>query len=160
MIHTRRQTVTEAIVRTATAGMKEAEATNQAVWNDLFLPLSKKRVKDLGLNDAEKQKYVNRLTRMVEASGAPDKIVGGTAIHAISPSTAAEFEGNSRVLPSLCQHTSARSLMGQAEQAAFLVRDVRHFQLGDAVGTGVCDAPVPPLSGRPYPPAGLRSGEQ
>ncbi|KAG8885565.1 hypothetical protein FRB97_000473 [Tulasnella sp. 331] len=81
MVHTRRQAVTEQIVRDATVGMKEAETTNQAVWNDIFLPMSKKRVKDLGLNDVEKEKYVGRLTRMIEASGAPDKIMTGCFSH-------------------------------------------------------------------------------
>lgn len=77
MVHTRRQVVTEQVVREATVGMKEAETTNQAVLNDIFLPMSKKRVKDLGLNDVEKGKYVGRLTRMIEASGAADKIMAG-----------------------------------------------------------------------------------
>ncbi|KAG8978523.1 hypothetical protein FRB90_008413, partial [Tulasnella sp. 427] len=53
MIHTRRQDVTEIVVRNATVGMKEAETTTQAVWNDIFIPLSKKRVKDMGMTDEE-----------------------------------------------------------------------------------------------------------
>ncbi|KAG9010130.1 hypothetical protein FRB93_004792 [Tulasnella sp. JGI-2019a] len=81
MVHTRRQTATEQIVREATVGMKEAETTNQAVWNDIFIPMSKKRIKDLGLNDVEKGKYVSRLTRMIEATGAPDKIMAGCFSH-------------------------------------------------------------------------------
>lgn len=78
MIHTRRQEVTEVVVRNATVGMKESETTTQAVWNDIFLPLSKKRVKDMGMTDEECNKYVNRLARMVEASGTMDKVMTGT----------------------------------------------------------------------------------
>ncbi|KAG8922627.1 hypothetical protein FRC01_013800 [Tulasnella sp. 417] len=81
MIHTRRQDVTETIVRNATVGMKEAETTTQAVWNDIFIPLSKKRVKDMGMTGDESQKYVNRLARMVEASGTMDKVMTGCFAH-------------------------------------------------------------------------------
>ncbi|KIO32526.1 hypothetical protein M407DRAFT_213664 [Tulasnella calospora MUT 4182] len=81
MIHTRRQEVTEVIVRNATVGMKEAETTTQAVWNDIFIPLSKKRIKDMGMIDEDSQKYVNRLARMVEASGTMDKVMTGCFAH-------------------------------------------------------------------------------
>ncbi|KAG8948253.1 hypothetical protein FRC04_009891 [Tulasnella sp. 424] len=81
MIHTRRQEVTEVVVRNATVGMKESETTTQAVWNDIFLPLPKKRIKDMGMTDEECNKYVNRLARMVEASGTMDKVMTGCFAH-------------------------------------------------------------------------------
>ena len=80
MIHTRRQEATEHVIRCATVGMKETETTIQAVWNDIFLPLSKKRVKELALSDLEKDKYVNRLARLVESSGTMDKVMLGGSI--------------------------------------------------------------------------------
>ncbi|KAG8905214.1 hypothetical protein FRB99_000483 [Tulasnella sp. 403] len=81
MIHTRKQHVTEPMVRQTTVGMKEAETTAQAVWNDIFSPMSKKRTKDLGLTDDEQGRYVQRLTKMLEACGTMDKIMLGCFTH-------------------------------------------------------------------------------
>jgi chromosome transmission fidelity protein 18 len=69
--------VTEAVIRSATAGLKEAEASATSVLNDLFAPMSRKRAKDLGLTEEQESRYVNRLGRDVEASGALDKIALG-----------------------------------------------------------------------------------
>jgi chromosome transmission fidelity protein 18 len=57
--------------------MKEAETSNQAVWNDIFLPLGKKKAKELAFTEEERSKYVTRLTRSIEASGTIDKIMLG-----------------------------------------------------------------------------------
>lgn len=164
MIHTRKQVVTEARVREATVGMKEAETTNQAVWNDLFLPLSKKRVKDLGMDAVEKEKYVGRLARLVEASGAADKIVGGM-VQCYLPKSSAErrfgltYIVYRRVLPPLHEPPSAGPVVGSVEQVPCVDRSVRPVQLGDAVGAGVRHARVPPVSGRPRSPAVCGSGQ-
>ncbi|KIP08852.1 hypothetical protein PHLGIDRAFT_68643 [Phlebiopsis gigantea 11061_1 CR5-6] len=73
--------VTETIVRHATVGMKEAEMSQTTVLNDLFSPMSTKRAKDLGLGEEDLARYVNRLSREVEASGATDKIAVGCFEH-------------------------------------------------------------------------------
>lgn len=64
-------------MRRATAGMKEADMSQTTVLNDLFSPMSNKRAKDLGLGEEDLARYVNRLSREVEASGATDKIAVG-----------------------------------------------------------------------------------
>ena len=74
--------VTEGLVRKATRGMKEADASQISVLNDLFCPLQRKRVKDLGMTEEEESRYVARLARSVESTGAPDKVaVGEKARH-------------------------------------------------------------------------------
>lgn len=57
--------------------MKEAETSQTVVLNNLFLPMSKKKVQELGLTEEEETKYVTRLSREVEGSGAMDKIAIG-----------------------------------------------------------------------------------
>ena len=69
--------MTEAVVRKATHGMKEADASQISVLNDLFCPLQKKRVKDLGMTEEEESRYVSRLARTIESTGAPDKVALG-----------------------------------------------------------------------------------
>lgn len=59
--------------------MKEADASQTSVLNDLFLPMPKKRVKDLGLTEEEESRYVLRLSREVEACGAMDRIAIGAS---------------------------------------------------------------------------------
>ncbi|KAF9532172.1 P-loop containing nucleoside triphosphate hydrolase protein [Crepidotus variabilis] len=76
-IKTRGENVTEAIVRKATAGMKEADTNYLTVLNNLFTPLSKKRVKDLGLTDEEEGKYVGRLSHEIDGSGRENNIASG-----------------------------------------------------------------------------------
>jgi hypothetical protein len=65
------------VIRGATAGMKEVDASQTAVLNDLFSPISSKRAKDLGYGEEDLARYVGRLSRVVEASGALDKIATG-----------------------------------------------------------------------------------
>lgn len=69
--------VTESVVRKATQGMKEADASQISVLNDLFCPLKRKRVKDLGMTEEEELRYVGRLARSIESTGAPDKVAIG-----------------------------------------------------------------------------------
>lgn len=70
-------TVCEQTVRLATVGMKENEATMQDVWNDLFIPMAKKRVKDLGMTEEDEGRYVSRLSRLIGATGNTEKVVIG-----------------------------------------------------------------------------------
>ena len=72
--------VTEVVVRKATHGMKEADASQISVLNDLFCPMQKKRVKDLGMTEGEESKYVGRLARTIESTGAPDKVALGEVV--------------------------------------------------------------------------------
>ncbi|CAG7845866.1 Chromosome transmission fidelity protein 18 [Serendipita indica DSM 11827] len=66
--------ITEPIVRRATMGMKESEGSFMDVLTDIFTPLSRSRVKDMGLTSEEEQKYVHRLNRSIESTGAVDKV--------------------------------------------------------------------------------------
>lgn len=76
-IKRRGENVTEPVVRRATSGMKEADINYLAVLDSLFLPLSKKRVKELGMTDEEEGKYVSRLSREIEASGKESNVASG-----------------------------------------------------------------------------------
>jgi chromosome transmission fidelity protein 18 len=76
-IRTRDEDVTESVVRRATYGMKEADATVISVVNNLFNPLSRKRVKELALSDEEEARYVLRLSREIESSGRDSTIASG-----------------------------------------------------------------------------------
>ena len=69
--------VTETLVRSVTAGVKEAETSVQSVWSDLFTPLNKKRAKTLGLSPDEEARWVSRLVHSVESSGNVDKVALG-----------------------------------------------------------------------------------
>lgn len=44
------------------------------VITDIFSPLSKSRVKDLGLTSEEENKYVDRITRSIDTTGSLDKV--------------------------------------------------------------------------------------
>jgi chromosome transmission fidelity protein 18 len=57
--------------------MKEADATVNSVVNNLFNPLSRKRVKELALSDEEEARYVLRLSREIESSGRDSTIASG-----------------------------------------------------------------------------------
>lgn len=57
--------------------MKEGDVSQILVLNDLFAPMSRKRAKDLGIGEEEESRYVGRLSREIEASGAMDKIAIG-----------------------------------------------------------------------------------
>lgn len=58
--------------------MNEADASLTSVLNDLFFPLSKRRVRELGLTEAQEARYVSRLSRDLEASGSIDRVSLGT----------------------------------------------------------------------------------
>lgn len=57
--------------------MKESEVSQLSVLNDLFCPMARKRVKDLGMGEEEEARYIGRLSREIEANGAFDKIAVG-----------------------------------------------------------------------------------
>ena len=57
--------------------MKEEDSSVQSVLNNLFTPLSKKRVKELGLTDEEEARYVARLSREIDNSGRESTIASG-----------------------------------------------------------------------------------
>lgn len=80
MIKARNQTVTEALVRNAASSLKEAETNYISVLNDLFCPMSKKRVQDLGFGELEEAKYVDRLCRELEGCGALDRVALGNCV--------------------------------------------------------------------------------
>ncbi|PVF95198.1 P-loop containing nucleoside triphosphate hydrolase protein [Serendipita vermifera] len=66
--------ITEGIVRKATVGMKESESSFMDVITDIFTPLSKTRVKDLGLTSEEEARYVNRISRTIDSTGNLDRV--------------------------------------------------------------------------------------
>ena len=57
--------------------MKEADSSLTNALNSLFLPMSKRRVKELGVNEEEGNKYVDRICRELESSGALDRVALG-----------------------------------------------------------------------------------
>ncbi|KAG2020154.1 CHTF18 protein [Coprinopsis cinerea AmutBmut pab1-1] len=68
-IKSKKEDVTEPIIRKATMGMKESGSSIQSCLNSLFTPLSKKRVKELGLTESEERKYVGRLYHEIDSCG-------------------------------------------------------------------------------------------
>ncbi|KAL1762152.1 P-loop containing nucleoside triphosphate hydrolase protein [Schizophyllum commune] len=80
-IKARSAEVNLAMVRSATVGMKQAETSVQSVLNNLFAPMSKRRVKELGLTEAEESKYVARLSHEVDASGRESGVAVGCFAH-------------------------------------------------------------------------------
>ncbi|KAF8643844.1 hypothetical protein AX16_008861 [Volvariella volvacea WC 439] len=75
------QSVTEPMIRRATVGMKEGDISVLSVLNDLFAPLSKKRVQELGLTDEEEAKYVARLSHAIDGSGRDMSLAIGCFEH-------------------------------------------------------------------------------
>lgn len=57
--------------------MKEAESSNLTVLNNLFAPMTRKRVKELGLGEKEEAKYVARLSREIDSSNNPGNVATG-----------------------------------------------------------------------------------
>ena len=57
--------------------MKEGDTTIIAVMNDIFSPLSKKRVKDLGMTEDEESQFVGRLSRLIDSCGRDSSIAVG-----------------------------------------------------------------------------------
>ncbi|KAI9069979.1 P-loop containing nucleoside triphosphate hydrolase protein [Trametes sanguinea] len=80
MLKARSKDITENMVRSATQGMKEAEASQMTVLNDLFAPVSRKRAKELGIREDE-ARFVSRLSREVEGCGSMDKVALGCFEH-------------------------------------------------------------------------------
>ncbi|KZT55103.1 P-loop containing nucleoside triphosphate hydrolase protein [Calocera cornea HHB12733] len=91
-IRSRTIEVTESIVRSATIGMKDSELSTQQVWNDIFLPLSKKRARQLGLADGEESRYVTRLNFEVEATDEVERVMQGRCFARLRDSPWATFE--------------------------------------------------------------------
>ncbi|KAG7092737.1 hypothetical protein E1B28_009065 [Marasmius oreades] len=73
--------VTESVIREATRGMKESEASISTVMNSLFAPLPKKRAKELGLSDEAESRYVDRLSHEIDACGRENSIAVGCFAH-------------------------------------------------------------------------------
>lgn len=44
---------------------------------DVFTPLSKSRVKDLGMSSEEEARYVSRISRALDSTGSMDKVAMG-----------------------------------------------------------------------------------
>ncbi|KAF7322486.1 AAA domain-containing protein [Mycena chlorophos] len=80
-IKSRNQDVTEAVIRRATVGMKESDTSMVTVLNNLFNPLTRKRVLELALTEVEEKRYVARLSRDVEACGRENSIAVGCFSH-------------------------------------------------------------------------------
>ncbi|KAI0672750.1 P-loop containing nucleoside triphosphate hydrolase protein [Trametes maxima] len=80
VLKARSKDVTETMIRSATQGMKEAEASQMTVLNDLFSPLSRKRAKELGIREDE-TRFVSRLSREVDACGSIDRVAVGCFEH-------------------------------------------------------------------------------
>jgi chromosome transmission fidelity protein 18 len=57
--------------------MKEADTTVMSVLNDLFSPMTKKRVNELGMGEEDEARYVGRLSREVEGCGKESSIAEG-----------------------------------------------------------------------------------
>lgn len=57
--------------------MKEADTSVITVLNDLFAPMTKKRVKELGIGGEEETKYVGRLSQEVEGCDQSSKVALG-----------------------------------------------------------------------------------
>jgi chromosome transmission fidelity protein 18 len=61
--------------------MKEADTNFLNVLTDLFCPMSKKRVKERGMGEAEENRYVERLSHALEATGTLDRVALGCFEH-------------------------------------------------------------------------------
>jgi hypothetical protein len=57
--------------------MKEGDTTATSVINEIFAPLSRKRVKELGMGEEEEARYVNRLSHTIEGLNNPASIANG-----------------------------------------------------------------------------------
>ena len=76
-IKSRNEGVTEELIRRATVGMKEGDVTATAVLNEVFAFLSRKRIRELAISDMEEARYVNRLSRAIEALNNLPNIANG-----------------------------------------------------------------------------------
>ncbi|KAJ8700036.1 Chromosome transmission fidelity protein 18 [Pleurotus ostreatus] len=80
-IKSRSDEVTEAMIRRATAGTREADNTISSVLNSLFNPMTRKRVKELGLTEDQEGRYVSRLSQEIDAVGKESSIATGCFAH-------------------------------------------------------------------------------
>ncbi|ESK86737.1 chtf18 protein [Moniliophthora roreri MCA 2997] len=80
-IKSKHEEVTEGVIRGATGGMKESETSLSSVLNSLFSPMSKKRVKELGISDDAEARYVARLSHEIDACGRESSIAVGCFAH-------------------------------------------------------------------------------
>ncbi|PFH54126.1 hypothetical protein AMATHDRAFT_135378 [Amanita thiersii Skay4041] len=80
-IKTRNEDVTESIVRQATVGMKETDLSLNSILNDIFSPMSRKRVQELGLTEEEELRYVGRISHEIGGSGRESAIAVGCFTH-------------------------------------------------------------------------------
>ncbi|KAN0077179.1 P-loop containing nucleoside triphosphate hydrolase protein [Tylopilus felleus] len=80
-IKSRDECVTEELIRRATVGMKEGEVTATAVLNEMFAHLSRKRIRELAISGMEETRYVNRLSRAIEALNNYPNIANGCFAH-------------------------------------------------------------------------------
>lgn len=64
-------------MRRSTKGMKEADNSIISALNSLFIPLSKKRAKELGLNDEGESRYVGRISQEIDSCGKDSAIAIG-----------------------------------------------------------------------------------
>ncbi|KAG1761712.1 hypothetical protein EDD22DRAFT_895225 [Suillus occidentalis] len=83
-IKSRNDEVTEPLIRRATVGMKEGDTTATSVINEIFAPLSRKRVKELGISEEEEARYVNRLSHTIEGLNNPASTANGCFAHYIN----------------------------------------------------------------------------
>ncbi|KAG1826875.1 uncharacterized protein BJ212DRAFT_1308982 [Suillus subaureus] len=83
-IKSRNDEVTEPLIRRATVGMKEGDTTVTSVINEIFAPLSRKRLKELGMGEEEEARYVNRLSHTIEGLNNPASIANGCFAHYIN----------------------------------------------------------------------------
>ncbi|TBU35498.1 P-loop containing nucleoside triphosphate hydrolase protein [Dichomitus squalens] len=112
--------VTEPMVRSATRGMKEAEAGQMAVLNDLFAPLSRRRAKEMGVREDE-PRYVGRLSQAVENCDSLDKVAIGCFEHyANLHRHDASFERYSKGMEWLCRWDVLMGAMRAEREYALL----------------------------------------
>ncbi|KAG2747917.1 P-loop containing nucleoside triphosphate hydrolase protein, partial [Suillus brevipes Sb2] len=83
-IKSRNDEVTEPLIRRATVGMKEGDTTATSVINEIFAPLSRKRVKELGMGEEEEARYVNRPSHTMEGLNNSASIANGCFAHYIN----------------------------------------------------------------------------
>jgi chromosome transmission fidelity protein 18 len=86
-IKTRNEDVSETVIRKATSGMKEADTTVHSVLNNLFTPLTRKRILELGLTEDEEARYVHRLSRDIDGAGRDSAIATGMPLQVSSEET-------------------------------------------------------------------------
>lgn len=73
--------VTEEVIRRATFGMKENDTSLNSVLTSLFIPMSKKRVKELAMSEEEEGRYVLRLGQEIDRCGKENSIAIGCFGH-------------------------------------------------------------------------------